>query len=81
MRVVRREVDVIPGLSDPPPHPDFFKLENPPMRSGFDRTTYFDLRDVNSPLIDGVEVLGTFPLARFLELRRMLAELAVVGLE
>jgi hypothetical protein len=79
VRVVGRELDVIPGLSDPPPHPDFFKLENPPPRSGFDRITYFDLHDVNSPFIDGVEILGTFPLARFRELRRMLAELGVVG--
>jgi hypothetical protein len=81
VRVVGRELDVIPGLSDQPPHSDFFKLENPPPRSGFDRTTYFDLRDVNSPLIDEVEVLGTFPLVRFRELRRMLAELGVVAPE
>jgi len=79
VRVVGRELDVIPGFSDPPLHSDVFKLENPPPRSGFDRTTYFDLRDVNSPLVHEVEVLGLFPLVRFRELRRMLAELGVVG--
>ena len=74
-----RDLDVIPGLSDRPPHPDVFVLENPPSRSGFDRTTYFDLRDVNFPLVDGVEVIGAFPLVRFRELRRMLADLGVVA--
>ena len=78
-QVVRRELDVIPGLSDPPLRSDVFKLENPPPRSGFDRTTYFELRDVGSPLIDEVEVIGVFPLVRFHELRRMLAELGVVA--
>jgi hypothetical protein len=79
VRVVARELDVIPGLSDQPPHADVFKLENPPLRSGFDRTTYFDLRDVNHPLVDEVEVIGAFPLVRFRELHRMLAELGTVS--
>jgi hypothetical protein len=80
VRVLARELDVIPGLSDQPRHPDFFKLENPPPRSGFDRTTYFDLRDVNHPRIDEVEVVGIFPLVRFRELHRMLTHLGVVPL-
>lgn len=79
VRVLARELDVIPGLSDHPLHADVFKLENPPPRSGFDRTTYFDLRDVNSPMIDEVEVIGMFPLAHFRELRRKIAELGVVS--
>ncbi len=79
VRVVGRELDVIPGLSERPPHDDVFKLENPPPRSGFDRMTYFDLRDVSSPFIDEVEMIDTFPLVRFRELRRRLAELGVVA--
>lgn len=79
VRVVARELDVIPGLSDPPSHADVFKLENPPPRSGFDRTTYFDLHDVNYPPIDEVEVIGVFPLVRFRELHRMLAALGTVS--
>ena len=79
VRILARELDVIPGLGDHPPHTDVFKLENPPSRSGFDRTTYLDLRDVSYPMIDAVEVIGTFPLVHFRELRRMVAELGVVS--
>ena len=79
VRVVGRELDVIPGLSEEPAHGDFFKLEDPPPRSGFDRTTYFDLRDANECMIDDVETIGAFPFARYRQLRRMLAERGVVS--
>jgi hypothetical protein len=72
------ELDVIPGLSDPPEHEDYFLLENPTGRAGLDHETYFDMRDVNVVTPDAVEVVGIFPRPQWDDLLERLALLGVV---
>jgi hypothetical protein len=78
VRAVGSELDIIPGLSEPPAHEDYFQLENPSRRSGLEHTTFFDLCDVNPATIDDVEVVGLFPRLQFKVLLERLAELGGV---
>lgn len=75
VRMADGRLDIVPGFSERPYHDDFLAVDNPSRRSGLDRVTYFDLRDINATAIAEVEVLGIFPHARFMELLERLAEL------
>jgi hypothetical protein len=72
------ELDVVPGFTERPEHDDVFEVVDPPKASGFDHTTYLDMRDVNHPRVSTVDVLGIFPFTLYRALRRRLAELGVV---
>lgn len=72
------ELDIIPGLSEPPEHGHAYVLSDIPPRSGLCRTTYFDLLDVNTAAAEAVEIRSQFPYRRFQELLGLLAELGAV---